>query len=69
MGPPAAMMDLWYRRLSQCVGLDPDRTAPVQEPHLVAINRQASSGRHFANLDPVMKTVTRRYGVHVTQHL
>ena len=42
-------MDSYYVRLSECMGLDPDRTAALEHPKLLIIDRRRELGRSFEN--------------------
>lgn len=55
------LMESYYVRLSQCLGLDPARTANLSRPHLLIINRQKKHGRSFGNLAEAHRYLQRKF--------
>ncbi len=54
-GPTPAVMESYYVRLSQCMGLDPYRKAALNHPKLLVIDRQPEYGRSFENAAQLQK--------------
>ncbi len=54
-GPTPWVMERYYVRLSECLGLDPDRKADLEHPRLLIIDRKVEKGRAFENADLVQR--------------
>ena len=59
--PSAEMMQLWRKRVGDCIGYDWDRTVTVSPPTIVVIDRAFNASRHIINIDEVMTTLIQQY--------